>query len=148
MYKAKASVATEGKKVNPNFKVRLNRGIQEDLAMWVKFLTKPSFAQHREIPFTTFLEGSDSGPLIYADSAGCVTKGFGCVFPEKGLWTFGSWPGGFFAQKKPNIMLLELYTIVTAVDTWAPLLKHKQIRLHSDQYEHSVRNSARRVHAS
>ena len=150
MYKAIASVASEGKKVNPNFKVRLNKGIQEDLTMWVKFLTEPSFAQHREIPFTTFLGGSDSGPLIYADSASCATKGFGCVFPEKGLWTFGSWPREFFAQKKPNIMFLELYAIVIAVDTWVPLLRNKQIRLRSDNmstvYELNKKSSHKLEH--
>ena len=100
--------------------------------MWVKFLTDQDFAQHREIPFTTFLRGSDSGPLIYADSAGCATKGFGCVFPEKGLWAFGAWPREFFAEMKPNIMLLELYVVIVAVDIWAPHLRNKQIRLRSD----------------
>ena len=132
MYKAIASVASDGKKVNPNFKVRVTKGIQEDLTMWKNFLIDPSFARHREIPFTTFLGTSENGPLIYADSAGCATKGFGCVFPEKGLWAFGSWPREFFAQRKPNIMLLELYATVIAVDIWAPLLRNKQIRLRSD----------------
>ena len=132
MYKAIATVSSEGKKPNPNFKIRVNKGIKEDLRMWVKFLTKPSFAQHREIQFTTFLGGSENGPLIYTDSARCTTKGFGCMFPEKELWTFGAWPREFFLQKKPNIMLLELYAIVVAMDMWAPLLRNKQIRLCSD----------------
>ena len=59
-------------------------------------------------------------------------RGFGCVFPEKGLWTFGAWPREFILQRKPNIMLLELYRVVVVVDTWAPLLRNKQIHLCSD----------------
>ena len=132
LYKAIASVTTDGRKPNPKFKVRVNKGMEEDTRMWLKFLTDPTFAQHREIPFTTFLGKTEDGPLIYADSAGCATKGFGCIFPEKGLWMFGAWPREFFIQRKPNIMLLELYVIVVAVDTWAPLLRNKHVRLRSD----------------
>ena len=132
LYKAIASVTADGRKPNPKFKVRVNKGMEEDTRMWLKFLTDPTFAQHREIPFTTFLGRTEDGPLIYADSAGCATKGFGCIFPEKGLWTFGAWPREFFIQRKPNIMLLELYAIVVAVDMWAPLLRNKHVRLRSD----------------
>ena len=132
MYKAIASVGKEGKKPNPNFKIRVNRGIEQDLQMWIKFLTESAFTQHREIPFTAFLGEKESGPLIFTDSAGKIMRGFGCVFPEKGLWTFGAWPREFILQRKPNIMLLELYTVVVVVDTWAPLLRNKQIHLCSD----------------
>ena len=132
MYKAIATVTIEGNKPNPKFKIRVNKGIEDDVRMWLKFLMDPSFARHREIPFTTFLGRMEDGPLIYVDSAGCTTKGFRCIFPEHRLWAFGAWPRDFFTQKKPNIMLLELYAIVIAVDTWAPLLRNKHVRLRSD----------------
>ena len=132
LYKAITTVTTEGRKPNPKFKIRVNKGMEDDIRMWLRFLTDPTFAKHREIPFTTFLGKMDDGPLIYADCVGCATKGFSCIFPEQGLWAFGPWPREFFCQRKPNIMLLELYAIVVVVDIWASLLRNKHVRLRSD----------------
>ena len=132
LYRAVATVTMENGKANPNFKIRLNKGLEQDLLMWKKFLQNEEFAKHREIPFTRFLGQNEKGPLIFADSAGAASRGYGFVFPELGLWSYGVWPKEFFQQKVPSIMLLELYAIVLAVDTWAPFLRNKQIRLRSD----------------
>ena len=132
LYKAVAAVARNSNKPNPSFKIRLNKGLESDLLMWKKFLEDPKFAQHREIPFTIFLGDNQQGPLLFADSTGKSSRGYGFVYPEKGLWAYGAWPTEFFKQKKPSIMLLELYAIVLAVDTWAPLLRNQQVRLRSD----------------
>ena len=51
------------------------------------------------------------------------------VYPEKGLWAHGRWPLSFFKHQTPSIALLELFTIVIAVEMWAPLLQGKQIHL-------------------
>ena len=64
--------------------------------------------------------------------SGNPNLGFGCVFPEKDQWTAARWSVGFFQEKKPDITLLELYTIVVAVEMWAPELRGKQVQLRSD----------------
>ena len=71
------------------------------------------------MPFTHFLSKEEVGPLIYADSAGNRKLGFGMIFPEKGLWAAGSWSDQLFNARKPSIQLLELYTLVIAIDIWA-----------------------------
>ena len=80
MYRALATVAAGGAKPNPSFKIRLNKGLREDLAMWKKFLGDLTFPKHREIPFTIFLGDNQQGPLIFVDSAGKASRGFGFVF--------------------------------------------------------------------
>ena len=100
--------------------------------MWKKFLSNPDFQIHREVKFPHLLSESNQGPQIFADATGNAMLGFGCIFPEKGIWAYACWPLGFFKQQTPSISLLELYAIVIAVEMWAHLLQGKQICLCSD----------------
>ena len=120
-----------GIKVNPNFCVRLDTSARKDMAMWLTFLESKNFKIHWEVPFLQFIRNED-GPLIFTDSTVNLTLGFGCVFLEKEQWTAVCWPISFFQQQKPDITLLELYTIVIAVKLWAPQLRSKQVQLCSD----------------
>ena len=119
-------------KPKPHYKIHLSKGARQDLLMWKKFLSNPDFQIHREVKVLHLLSESNQGLQIFADAAGNATLGFGCVFPEKGIWAYAHWPLGFFKQQTPSISLLELYAIVIAVEMWAHLLQGKQIRLHSD----------------
>ena len=101
------------------------------MAMWLTFLESKNFKIHREVPFLQFIRNED-GPLIFTDSSGNLTLGFGCVFLEKGQWTAVRWPISLFQEQKPDITLLELYTIVIALKLWAPQLCSKQVQLCSD----------------
>ena len=127
-------ITLRGKQVKPNpkFKVRLNNEAEKDLNMWKKFLISDDFRQHREIPFIHLLNKQEEGPAMAADAAGAKSLCFGCTFANDGRWCYAQWPITFFREKNPSTTLLELYTIVIAVETWAPLLKGKHIRLCSD----------------
>ena len=105
-------------KPNPKFKIRLDHHTKKDLNMWIQFLNNPSFKIHREIPFLHFIK-HEAGPILYADASGNPLLGFGCVWPSEGEWAAACWPVGFFQEKQPDIILLELYAIVIAVDLWA-----------------------------
>ena len=118
-------------KPKPHHKVCLDKGSQQDLLMWKQFLSNPTFQIHREVKFLQLLAGN-KGPQIFADAAGSVLLGFGCVYPEKGFWAHSHWPLSFFKHQTPSIALLELFTIVIVVEMWAPLLQGKQICPHSD----------------
>ena len=122
---------TSHPKPKPHHKVRLDKGSRQDLLMWRQFLSNPTFQIHREVKFIQLLAGNQ-GPQIFADAAGSALLGFGCVYPEKGVWSHGHWPLCFFKHQTPSIALLELFTIVIVVEMWAPLLQGKQICLRSD----------------
>ena len=124
--------STEGSKPNPKFKVRLTKGAFQDLQIWLQFPQDKEFARNREVPFTYFLGQDENGPLIYADSAGKKSLGFGMIFPATKEWTCDSWPQAFFSDRKPNIQLLELYAIMLAVEIWSLHLKGKHVHLHCD----------------
>ena len=115
-------------KPKPHHKVCLDNGSQQDPLMWKQYLSDPTFQIHREVKFLQLLAGNQA-PQVFTDAAGSALPGFGCVYPEKGLWAHGRWPLSFFKHQTPSIALLELFTIVIAVEMWAPLLQGKQIHL-------------------
>ena len=128
--KALPSQTVHCTKPKPHYKIHLSKGVHQDLLMWKKFLSNPDFKIHREVKFLHLLSESNQGLQIFADAAGNATLGFGCIFPEKGIWVYAYWPLGFFKQQTPSISLLELYAIVITVEMWAHLLQGKQIHLH------------------
>ena len=93
--------------------------------------SNPTFQIHREVEFLQLLAGNQ-GPQIFTDAAGSALLGFGCIYPEKGLWAHSHWHLSFFKHQTPSIAPLELFTIVIGVEMWAPLLQGKQICLCSD----------------
>ena len=78
-------------KPKPHHKVRLDKGSRQDPLTWKQFLSDPAFQIHREVKFLQLLAGNQ-GPQIFADATGSALLGFGCVYPEKGLWAHGRWP--------------------------------------------------------
>ena len=111
---------------NPEHKVRLDLGARKDLTMWLQFLENENFRMYREVPFMHFV-GEDKGPMIFVDASGNPLKGFGCVFLEIREFTYARWPVQFFYENGkptyPGIVLLELYAIIVAVETWAEKLR-------------------------
>ena len=49
----------------------------------------------------------------------------------QGQWTQGRWPPSVIANP-PFIAFLEFYPIVVAVKCWAPQLRNRKVRFHSD----------------
>lgn len=104
----------------PYHHTRLTANVKQDLEVWVKFFQnfngKSFFIQ--ELLLATELE-------LYTDAA--QKLGFGAVFGTK--WFFGPWPHQW---KTYNIVTLELFPIVLAIEIWAELLANKAIRLFTD----------------
>lgn len=103
----------------PNHTVRLSAEIKGDLKVWSAFLQEFNFVRMwPEVPLpSTVLQ-------LFTDAAGGT--GFGAYF--QGAWCVAPWPPswkerGFTA----NLLLLELFPIVVAVELWAGRLTGKSI---------------------
>ena len=110
----------------------LNTETAEDLKMFRQFLDECRAKFEKSVPFLHRLELDSSGMELFADSAGSAHLGLGCTFHNE--WHQGFWSEIelFHNNYKPNIMLLELFAIVVAVETWAAELAGKSIVLRSD----------------
>ena len=103
-----------------------------DLKIFVSFLWADADQKMRTVPFFNKLQVFNSDIELYVDAARHFSLGFGCYF--QGQWHQGMWKNTslFRYGHKPNISLLELFTIAVAVDLWVPELAGKSITLHSD----------------
>ena len=104
-----------------HYYVTLNKESREDILWWLRALTDFNGVSYIMRPFTN----SDSMQL-HTDASGV---GFGGVFNNS--WFYHAWPPKFL---DPNISIAykELFAIVVAIETWGHLLRHKQIKIFTD----------------
>lgn len=106
---------------NPHHHIRLTHEAKADLYTWLIFLThfngKSLFLSQEWVTAAAL--------HLYTDASGAL--GYGAVFGSK--WFFGKWPNHWAGQ---NITLLEMFPIVAAVVTWAPMLRNSKLILHTD----------------
>lgn len=105
--------------VHPHHTVRLSREIKEDLRIWLEFLK--DFNSELLWP----LAPESNGQLqLFTDAAG--STGFGAFF--QGAWCAGAWPAGWVVRGfTSNLLLLELFPIVVAVELWSPSLANRSV---------------------
>ena len=91
----------------PSYHIRLTRQVKLDLVLWQEFLT--GFNGKAFFLDVTFMTGDYL--QLYTDASDCIGYGAVCG-PE---WFFGTWPNSWLTF---NIIVLELYLIVAAVELW------------------------------
>ena len=80
---------------------------------------------------------------LYTDAAG--STGFGAFF--RGRWSAGPWPVSWVeAGFTRNLVLLELFPVVLAVELWGAEFRDKKVRFHCDNL--GVVQAINRVSAS
>ena len=105
----------------PHHRKRLNKGVKEDLRVWLTFLE-----QHNGKCFFLNTKTRAAHEVeLYTDASGAL--GYGAVFGSE--WFFGKWSQWWTEQ---NITFLELYPIVLAVEVWGAQLANKRLMLHTD----------------
>ena len=105
----------------PHHRKRLTKGTKADLNLWLTFLSE---FNGKSIFLDTHLTLNHDIHL-YTDSSGSV--GYGAILGNH--WFNGIWSNWWTAQ---NIMLLELYPIVLAVEIWGEKLQNKRLLMHTD----------------
>ena len=103
--------------------------VTEDLKVWQQFLADyngKSFFLSNEIFANTSLK-------LFTDS--CTSIGYGGYFCSEVFseyqWFAGEWTDWWKSQ---NIMILELYPIVIAIELWAYVLENKRLLIFTDNY--------------
>ena len=111
---------------------RISKETCEDMRVFESFLSEGAEDKVKTVPFLARVETFNDSLELYADMAGRPDLGMGCLFGVD--WRQGMWSETelFTAGFRPNIALLELLVIATAVETWAPQLSGKRIVLRTD----------------
>ena len=107
-------------KVAPHHWIKIKNAL-DDLIVWLEFLSNHNgivmFVDERAI--------SNHDIHLYTDSSGSL--GYGAIFGSE--WFSGAWSDWWVGQ---NIMMLELYPIVIALQVWGPSLQNKRLTLFTD----------------
>lgn len=115
--------ATSGVKAPHHF-VRLSKAHKDDLRVWQLFL-----AQFNGRSLWMDEMGSACDLELYTDVAGAV--GYGATLGSQ--WSAGKWPDSWRkADLLGNLVLLELFPIVMAVEIWQQEFKNKRVLFHCD----------------
>lgn len=99
----------------PFHKIRVTRGMVEDLLVWKSFLDNHNGAS------MMISEVSESHLDLFTDAAGSI--GFGAYFD--GHWTNGKWPA--YLLDVDNIALKELFPIVLSLFLWGVKFKNQKV---------------------
>ncbi|KAM4748928.1 uncharacterized protein WCC33_006337 [Rhinophrynus dorsalis] len=108
----------------PLHKIRITRQLREDLKVWEAFLINFNGVRlWREPP------RANGQMQLYTDAAGAV--GFGAFF--QGQWCAERWPEAWHSQGLTrNLVLLELFPIVVALELWYEGLANKEVVFWTD----------------
>ena len=111
----------------PHHRIRLTKGIKEDLVMWQTFLTK-----FNGISYMLDSDWTSSSQLqLQTDSAGGSCLGCGAYF--QGDWAFLRWPESWNdSDILRDISFLELVPVALAVCLWKDRFIGKRILFESD----------------
>ena len=129
LYRLTAAPRASRKIVKAGHQRRLNKETVNDLKMFQHFLSSTSHYTEHTVPFMV-------RRAIFADSLQFFTdssfEGFGCCFQN--AWAQGLWSETmvFRQDTVPNIALLDLFTIVMALELWTSEVTGKWIILCSD----------------
>ena len=105
----------------PHHRRRLTSGTKSDLSMWLTFL---SDFNGKSLFVDSHLT-ADYEIHLFTDASGSI--GYGAILGNQ--WFNGKWSTWWTSQ---NIMLLELYPILLAVQVWGCELQNKRLLIHTD----------------
>ena len=97
----------------PNYYIRLNREVKEDLNLWLSFLS--NFNGKFFFLEDTWLNSSKLN--LFTDASGAL--GFGALFGSH--WCYGKWPLNWQYQ---NIAILEFYPVVLSLYFWGAAMSN------------------------
>ena len=100
----------------PNYYIRLNREVKEDLNLWLSFLS--NFNGKFFFLEDTWLNSSKLN--LFTDASGAL--GFGALFGSH--WCYGKWPLNWQYQ---NIAILEFYPVVLSLYLWGAAMSNQWI---------------------
>ena len=103
------------------YKINLTKETKKDLRVWLKFLED----YNGKTFFMDEILLSSESLHLFTDAA--QEFGFGAVFGQK--WFYGNWP---LAWKEYNIVILELFPIVLALEVWGKYLENRTVCIHCD----------------
>lgn len=111
----------------PHHHLRINKGIRQDLKMWLRF-----FQDFNGVSvFHNRFWVSNVDVELYTDSA--AGWGLGCAAYFAGKWAFGAWPVSWFEQEiVHDITTLELFPIFVSLHIWGAELRNKKLLFHCD----------------
>ena len=110
----------------PHHRIRLTKGIKEDLVIWQTFLTK-----FNGISYMLDSDWTSSQLQLLTDSAGGSCLGCGAYF--QGDWAFLRWPESWNDSNiLRDISFLDLVPVALAVCLWKDRFIGKRIRFESD----------------
>ena len=106
--------------VKPYHRVRVSRGVKEDLKVWLQFLTN-----HNGVSvFQNEVWLSSSQMELFTDAASSC--GFGVYF--QGSWAYGKWPGDWVRRDYiKDMTFLELFPVVVALRLWAHTFQNRKV---------------------
>ncbi|KAE8597530.1 hypothetical protein XENTR_v10016498 [Xenopus tropicalis] len=111
---------------NPNWHLHVPSSVKEDLLVWQQFL---SISNGRTCWQEEFIE--NSAIQLFTDAAG--STGFGAYL--SGRWCCAAWPAEWREQELTgNLVLLEIFPVLVALEIWGPLLANKHILLFCSLY--------------
>lgn len=123
IFSRRLSLAMSGLK-SPFSHIRLTCALKDDLLVWSQFLQDfngRSFFQE-DFVFAADLE-------LFTDAAG--SQGFAAIF--RSHWCSGVWPPLWIVNKfTKNIVLLELFPVLVALEIWGDQLANKRIIINTD----------------
>lgn len=105
---------------NPSAHVRVSTEIKKDLLVWIQFLEHYNGKTMWQQEFVF-----ESEFMFQTDAAGSV--GFGAVWGTQ--WCADRWVLNGFCK---NIVLLELFPVVVALEIWGPLFTNKRLVVSTD----------------
>ena len=105
----------------PYYKINLNKETKQDLTVWLSFLKDFNGKSF----FRDDLLYTSASLNLYTDAA--KEFGFGAILGRE--WLYGNWPEPWKAY---NIVTLELFPIVLALEVWGEQLKDRCVCLHCD----------------
>ncbi|XP_053570053.1 uncharacterized protein LOC128660298 isoform X1 [Bombina bombina] len=122
IFKRRLEISTRGAK-KPEHMIRVTKEMRDDLKVWDQFLQEFNGVRiWQEVAPAVDFE-------LYTDAAG--GKGYGAYF--QGRWCAGEWPESWKEMGWiKNLVLLELFPIVVAMELWGGELANRTIICWSD----------------
>lgn len=123
IFSRRLSMATSGFK-SPFSHIRLTCEMKDDLMVWSKFLID---FNGRSLFQSDFVFAADFE--LFTDAAG--SHGFAAIF--RSHWCCGAWPPFWISNRYiKNVVLLEIFPVVVALEIWGQQFANKRIIIHTD----------------
>ena len=124
----KGTSSKTGKKLKSYHHIRIDKGIKQDMNMWILFLNNPVAVSR---PFLDFSRCYTADEIeFYTDASANPSLGCGGYCGKS--WYAQQWNEKFILDKEPSIVYLELYAVTVAVLNWIDRFQNKRVIIFCD----------------